>query len=266
MKRILQKLSIVLVSMSSVLFVASTPVSAAEYVDLKGCNNGNFLGLISWCNGVGNINSEETLKTNIWRIAANVGVDITALAAYLVVGFVIYGGYLYLLSGGEASKVAAGKKTIANAFIGLGIVLAANIIFNSLRFILIGGNKLSECNSVDGCITPPEIITSSIQWVVGIAGLVAVIFLVIGGISYMTSSGEAAKIEKAKKTILYAIIGLGIVALAEIITGFVSGMLREANKAALQPTTPDQYISYQISPESVSTFSNNNYISKQIRR
>ncbi len=266
MKRILQKLSVILISMSSVLFVASTPVSAAQYVDTTGCNSGNFLGLISWCNGIGNINSEESLKTNIWRIAANVGVDITALAAYLVVGFVIYGGYLYLLSGGEASKVAAGKKTIANAFIGLGIVLAANIVFNTLRFILIGGNSLQECYSKDGCPTPPEIVTGAIQWVVGIAGLVAVIFLVIGGISYMTSSGEAAKIEKAKKTILYAIIGLGIVALAEIITGFVSGILREANTKAFQPSAQDQYISYQINPEDSSTFTSNNYISKQIRR
>ena len=189
------------------------------------------------------------MKTSIWRIAANVGVDITALAAYLVVGFVIYGGYLYLLSGGDTTKVSNGKKTIANAFIGLGIVLAANIIFNTLRFILIGGNELNTCYSENGCITPPEIITSSIQWVVGIAGLVAVIFLVIGGISYMTSSGEAAKIEKAKKTILYAIIGLAIVALAEIITSFVSGILHEANTKAFQPTTTNQYISYQIEKE-----------------
>ncbi len=249
MNRILKKLSVIFISMSSVLFVAVTPVSAATYVDTTGCNNVNFLGLISWCNGIGNIDNEETLKTSIWRIAANIGVDITALAAYLVVGFVIYGGYLYLLSGGETSKVATGKKTIANAFIGLGIVLAANIIFNTLRFILIGGNELNTCYSENGCITPPEIITSSIQWVVGIAGLVAVIFLVIGGISYMTSSGESAKIEKAKKTILYALIGLAIVALAEIITSFVSGMLHEANTKAFQPTTTNQYISCQIEKE-----------------
>ncbi|MBO4812765.1 hypothetical protein J5491_01300 [Candidatus Saccharibacteria bacterium] len=249
MNRIIKKISAILISTSSVLFVASTPVSAAQYVDVGDCSD-SFAGLTSWCYGVGDIHDEETLKTNIWTIAANIAADITVLAAYLVLGFVIYGGYLYLLSGGDTTKVANGKKTIANAFIGLAIVLLANVIFNTLRFILIGGSGdklLSDCyNST--CVEPADMISGIIQWVVGITGLVAAIFLIIGGISYMTSSGDTSKVEKAKKTILYAVIGLVIVALAEIITGLVTGIIKNANNEE-GAYINNSSISYQINKE-----------------
>ena len=51
-------------------------------------------------------------------------------------------------------------------------------------------------------------------------GLVAVIFIVMGGVQYMTSSGDATKLKKAKDTILYACIGLVVAALAFAITQF----------------------------------------------
>lgn len=57
-------------------------------------------------------------------------------------------------------------------------------------------------------------ITNILNAIIGIAGLVAVVFVVIGGIQYMTSTGDAAKVQKAKNTILYALIGLVICALS----------------------------------------------------
>ncbi len=67
----------------------------------------------------------------------------------------------------------------------------------------------------------PGAVVTIINVIIGVAGLVAVIFIIIGGINYMTSSGESTKVEKARKTILYAVIGLVIVALAFTITNFV---------------------------------------------
>lgn len=57
--------------------------------------------------------------------------------------------------------------------------------------------------------------------VIGSLGIVAVIVVVIGGILYMTSSGDSSKVKKAKDTILYGIIGLVICALAFAIVNFV---------------------------------------------
>ena len=60
-----------------------------------------------------------------------------------------------------------------------------------------------------------------IQAVVGMLGLVCVIIIIIGGINYMTSSGDAGKVKKAKDTILYGVIGMVICVLAFAITTFI---------------------------------------------
>lgn len=46
------------------------------------------------------------------------------------------------------------------------------------------------------------------------AGAVAVLFLIIGGFRYVISAGNAEQVEAAKKTILYAILGLIIIFIA----------------------------------------------------
>ncbi|HUC20197.1 MAG TPA: hypothetical protein VMR98_01740 [Candidatus Polarisedimenticolaceae bacterium] len=53
------------------------------------------------------------------------------------------------------------------------------------------------------------------------AGIVALIFLIIGGVRYITSTGDAGRIQSAKDTMLYAIIGLIVTVLAVPIAGFV---------------------------------------------
>ena len=53
------------------------------------------------------------------------------------------------------------------------------------------------------------------------AGIVAVIMIIIGGFRYVTSGGKQESVASAKNTILYAIIGLVVVALAQVIVRFV---------------------------------------------
>lgn len=54
-----------------------------------------------------------------------------------------------------------------------------------------------------------------------VVGLAAVIMIIIGGLKYITSGGDSGNIQSAKNTILYAIIGLVVVALAQFIVRFV---------------------------------------------
>ncbi len=56
-----------------------------------------------------------------------------------------------------------------------------------------------------------------------IVGVVAVIMIIIGGFKYITSAGDSTNVSSAKNTILYAIIGLIIVALSQTIVRFVLG-------------------------------------------
>ena len=52
-------------------------------------------------------------------------------------------------------------------------------------------------------------------------GVVAVIVIIISGIKYATSDGDASKIKSAKDTILYAVVGLVVAILAYAIVRFV---------------------------------------------
>jgi cytochrome bd-type quinol oxidase subunit 2 len=54
-----------------------------------------------------------------------------------------------------------------------------------------------------------------------VVGIVAVIMIIYGGLKYITSGGDSGNVTGAKNTILYAIIGLVIVALAQFIVRFV---------------------------------------------
>ena len=66
-----------------------------------------------------------------------------------------------------------------------------------------------------------ESITGIINDVIAVLGIVCVIVMIIGGVNYMTSSGDAGKVKKAKDTILYGVIGLVICVLAFAIVNFV---------------------------------------------
>ena len=189
----------------------------------------NFLGMVSWdCHTIENVSSESDLTTNVITIAANVFVDITVIASYLVLGYVIYGGYLYMFSDGDPGKAAAGKKTLLHAFTGLAIVVFASVILNAIRIAFLGNNGAFDNCLNEACVNGGELVSNLISWVIGISGVVSVVFVVIGGVGYVTSTGEPAKLQKAKSTILYALIGLAIVGLAQLITAFVSNIINNA--------------------------------------
>ncbi len=87
----------------------------------------------------------------------------------------------------------------------------------------------AEAARCDGC--PADLfggtgifkqITNTILYIVGV---IAVIMLIIGGIKYVISGGDAKKVPDAKNTILYAIIGLVIAFLAFAIVNFVISAL-----------------------------------------
>lgn len=81
---------------------------------------------------------------------------------------------------------------------------------------LTGGNcDTSSGPSVDSTI---KLVIDILSMVVGV---IAVIMIIIGGLKYIMSSGDSNNITSAKNTILYAIIGLVIVAVAQILVIFV---------------------------------------------
>jgi len=68
-------------------------------------------------------------------------------------------------------------------------------------------------------------ITTLINYFLGILGLVAVAFLIYAGILMVTAGGKEEEVTKARKIIMYAVIGIVIILLSYTIVTFVSSAL-----------------------------------------
>ncbi len=78
-----------------------------------------------------------------------------------------------------------------------------------------GCDSASAGNKINGVI---KMIVNLLSVVVGV---VAVIMVIISGFKYITSGGDSNAVASAKSTLVYAIVGLVIVALAQFIVYFV---------------------------------------------
>lgn len=72
-------------------------------------------------------------------------------------------------------------------------------------------------------ITADAALSGILNTIYVVGGIIAVIAIVIGGFRYVVSQGDATSITKAKNTILYAVIGLIVIAAAFAVTWFVIG-------------------------------------------
>jgi hypothetical protein len=72
----------------------------------------------------------------------------------------------------------------------------------------------------------PEELASVTNLLLFIIGAIAVIMIIIGGIRYVTSSGDQAQTTAAKNTILYAVIGVVMAFMAYAIINFVVAQMK----------------------------------------
>lgn len=111
---------------------------------------------------------------------------------------------------------------ILGVFIGIGGVLAVSPAVSAVEvFEQCNGDNASTavCDGrTDNATNMMGIIINTLLYVIGI---IAVIMIVVGGIRYSLSGGNASQIKEAKDAILYAVIGLIIAIMAYAIVNFV---------------------------------------------
>ena len=94
-----------------------------------------------------------------------------------------------------------------------------------LNTFAIGPNTLQPVNGGNGTELTSNV-TTILNAVIGILGLVCVVVMIIGGVNYMTSAGDAQKVKKGKDTILYGLIGLVVCVLAfALVNWVIAGVL-----------------------------------------
>ncbi|MBI2638505.1 hypothetical protein HYW83_02850 [Candidatus Peregrinibacteria bacterium] len=83
------------------------------------------------------------------------------------------------------------------------------------------GTLISDTQNVN----LPELINKGIAYAIIVAGFLSVVFIFIGGISFILSGGQEEKIKQAVSTIRYAIIGLIVTVLAVIIVNAIGKII-----------------------------------------
>ncbi|OGJ67852.1 hypothetical protein A3B61_01285 [Candidatus Peribacteria bacterium RIFCSPLOWO2_01_FULL_53_10] len=136
-------------------------------------------------------------------------VGIIAVAVIIIAGF-----YLILGLGNDTSKDTA-RKIVLYTAIGIVLILLANVIVAFFQGLPTG----TDTSGIYGSIL--TILTTFLSFV----GIIAVVVIVIAGIMLLISGGDEGRKDTAKKIIMYAIIGLIIIALASTIVRFVASLV-----------------------------------------
>lgn len=115
-----------------------------------------------------------------------------------------------------------------------------NLIFSALASVLMalglinfaGASSTDACRYVTGAARSSAVcqggsdaknniapkVVGTLAWIVG---ALAVIMIIWAGIQYTISAGDSGKINKAKTTLIYSVVGLVIAVMAGVIVNFI---------------------------------------------
>lgn len=135
-KRAIVVMSVAVLSIVGIgVFVPSS--TYAESV----CEKGSFLGLPTWYEYLEfdqdcNIKEGQSIEVMAPRVGLAIVEILIRISGMIAVGYIIYGGFRYMLSQGEPDATKKAKGTILNAVIGLVIAITATFAVTLVGNIL----------------------------------------------------------------------------------------------------------------------------------
>ena len=171
------------------------------------------------------------------------------MVALLAMIALVWGGIMYIISLGNDQKVETAKKIIMYAIIGLVVVIISLVIITTVQTFLIGNIESAipiahaQSTGLNSGIDVLEtdvatddsgiagrdlsffdVLEAVILWLLSFVAAIAVAVVIWAGVMYILALGNPEKAEKAKRILLYAIIGLIIVGASFLIVWTVGGL------------------------------------------
>lgn len=103
----------------------------------------------------------------------------------------------------------------------LGVLTPAVSAANGINICSGNENSVYCKNKNTGETQVNGIIKTIVEVLLTAVGAISIIMIVIGGIMFALSSGDAQKAAKARNTVLYAVVGLAVSLFASAIVNFV---------------------------------------------
>lgn len=116
---------------------------------------------------------------------------------------------------GTVGALAPASYALSPVAVGHGGIVADS------RSDVCAGAGLAGANCGDQGAGLTNVVKNVINILSIIIGITAVIMIILAGLKYVMSAGDTSAIASAKHTVLYAIVGLVIVAMSQVIVGFV---------------------------------------------
>lgn len=116
------------------------------------------------------------------------------------------------------------------AILVVGFVLTLAISFSVLPATahaeISNESKEAACQGIGGCDpnakkSVTSLLSTVIKLISWIVGILSVIMVIVGGMKFVLSNGDANATKSARMTIIYALVGLVIAALAQVLVNFV---------------------------------------------
>lgn len=148
------------------------------------------------------------------QLITNIGNWLLDLVIFLSMLGIVIGGVMYIASIGDEKRAALAKRIITYAIIGLVIafthVLITKTVCNWLA-IPDAGCPLQPLIGFQG------IIANLGNFLLGLVAFLGMVAIIWGGITYITSFGDEKRAAQGKSIILYALIGILIAGIYELI-------------------------------------------------
>lgn len=139
------------------------------------------------------------------------------LASFAFLAMAIFAFYKIVTSAGDEEGAKAGKRTVIYAIIGFALLKIPQYVIDSTygRVVNCAWGVLSS----DKCIETPQnlsglvkTVANAINYINGFLMLVVLVLVIYAGFLVLTSGGDDEKMKRAKSIIVYAIIGVVLIA------------------------------------------------------
>jgi type IV secretory pathway VirB2 component (pilin) len=161
-----------------------------------------------------------TFPGDLWLIGLAILDILLRLAGFIAVISIIIAGFELIRSEGNSEKATNARQRLVNSLVGLAIAAGATAL---VTFV---GNTVGGAN---GGLPQVEANQTALNNILNaifvILGSLAVLFIILAGLRMITSGDNPTKVSEARRQIIYASIGLIVIAMAGTIVDFILNKL-----------------------------------------
>lgn len=146
-------------------------------------------------------------ETTLGAFLENVLGHLQGVVAFLAVLFIVIGGVIYALSSGNPAMAKAAKICWVFALVGIAIAASGPSFLKEIKEIVVP-NGFPQ--TLDDALTLKEIVMNTLEFLLSIVGILAIIGLVVSGAMFILVTGDKSKVDYAKRAMTYSIIGIAL--------------------------------------------------------